>query len=86
MTTWHQRLLPYPLLAPWTEDYGGASFRVDVPEAVLSNGRQVKVSLAFHLDSDTLRSLIQERQGQVCSGGLLPKDVRTEHPRCTWAG
>ena len=58
MTTWHQRMLPYPLLAPWTEDYQNSSFGVEVPAAVLNNGHQVKVDLAFRLYSDTLRGLI----------------------------
>ena len=48
MSTWHRRLFPYPLLAPWTDDYGkGSSFGVEVPEAVLNNGRHIKVGLAF---------------------------------------
>ena len=59
MTPWHERLLPYPLLAPWTEDYDNCSFGVNVPEAVLNTGRQVKVALVFRLHSDTLRGLIE---------------------------
>ena len=59
MTTWHHRLLPYPLLAPWTEDYENSSFGIDVPEAVLNNGCQVKIDLVFRLYSDTLRRLIE---------------------------
>ena len=62
MTTWHQRLFPYPLLAPWTGDYEGLSFGVEVPEAVLSNGHQVKISLIFRLCSDTLRRLIDDNK------------------------
>ena len=64
MTTWHDRMLPYPLLAPWTEDYEDCSFSVDVPEAVLHNGRQVKVNVAFRLYSDTLRRLIENNQAR----------------------
>ena len=64
MTTWHQRLLPYPLLAPWTEDYEDSSFGVDVPGAVLSNGQQVKVKLVFRLYSPTLRSLIDDGRAE----------------------
>ena len=64
MTTWHQRLLPYPLLAPWTEDYEDSSFGVDVPEAVLNNGRQVKVDLVFRLYSDTLGGLIENNEAR----------------------
>lgn len=58
MTTWHQRMLPYPLLAPWTEDYERSTFGVDVPKAVLNNGREIRVRLMFRLYSDTLRGLI----------------------------
>ena len=80
MTTWHQRLLPYPLLAPWTEDYEGASFRVDVPEAVLSNGRQVKVTLVFHLYSDTVRSLVENGKAKYAVEVSCPKTfVRSTH-------
>ena len=62
MTTWHPRMLPYPLLAPWTEDYDHSSFGVDVPEAVLNNGRQVHVDLVFRLYSDTLRRLVENNK------------------------
>ena len=64
MTTWHQRMLPYPLLAPWTEDYEDCSFGVNVPEAVLNNGREVRVGLLFRLDSDTLRGLIERDEAR----------------------
>ena len=60
MTTWHHRLLPYPLLASWTEDYEDSSFSVEVPEAVLSSGRQIKVSLVFRLHSEALCTLIEK--------------------------
>ena len=59
MTTWHQRMLPYPLLAPWTEDYDGSSFGVDVPEAVLNNGHEIKIDLVFRLYSHTLSGMIE---------------------------
>ena len=58
MTSWHERLLPYPLLAPWTEDYEDADFGVDVPSAVLSNGRRININLVFRLSSDSLRELV----------------------------
>ena len=54
---WYQRLLPYPLLAPWTEDYEDAVFGVDVPEAVLNNGREIRISLLFRLSSNSLGEL-----------------------------
>ena len=59
MTMWYQRLLPYPLLAPWTDDYEVTDFGVDVPEAALNNGRQIKISLVFRLSSSSLRDLLE---------------------------
>lgn len=73
MTTWHHRMLPYPLLAPWTEDYEGSSFGVDVPEAVLNNGRQVRVGLVFRLYSDTLRRLIANDEAEYAVEVSCPR-------------
>ena len=80
MTTWHQRLLPYPLLAPWTEDYEDSSFGVDVPEAVLNNGREVKVGLVFRLYSETLRRMIEGNTAQYVVEVSCPRTfVRNTH-------
>ena len=80
MTTWHQRLLPYPLLAPWTEDYENSSFAVDVPEAVLNNGRQIKVDLVFRLYSDTLHGLIESDEARYAVEVSCPRTfVRSTH-------
>ena len=80
MTTWHHRLLPYPLLAPWTEDYEGSSFGVDVWEAVLSNSRQVKVGVVFRLSSGTLRSLIENGKATYAVEVSCPRTfVRSTH-------
>ena len=80
MTTWHQRMLPYPLLAPWTEDYEGCAFGVDVPEAVLNNGREVRVGLVFRLGSDTLRSLIERDDARYAVEVSCPRTfVRSTH-------
>ena len=73
MTTWHQRMLPYPLLAPWTDDYERSSFGVDVPEAVLNNGRQVRVRLVFRLYSETLRGLIERGEARYAVEVSCPK-------------
>ena len=80
MTTWYQRLLPYPLLAPWTEDYENSSFGVDVPEAVLNNGRQIKVDLVFRLYSDTLHGLIEKDEAAYAVEVSCPRTfVRSTH-------
>ena len=80
MTTWHQRMLPYPLLAPWTEDYEGCAFGVDVPEAVLNNGREVRVGLVFRLGSETLRGLIERDDARYAVEVSCPRTfVRSTH-------
>ena len=58
MTTWNDRLLPHPLLAPWTDDYPEASFTAQVPHAVINNGKQINLTIKYHLTSQSLRDLI----------------------------
>lgn len=80
MTTWHLRMLPYPLLAPWTDDYERSSFGVDVPEAVLNNGREVRVKLVFRLYSETLRGLIEKEDAGYAVEVSCPRTfVRGTH-------
>ena len=66
---WNDRLLPQPLLAPWTDDYSDAEFLVSVPHAVLNNGRQISVTIKYHLTSQYLRRVIAE--GSAHYVGLL---------------
>ena len=73
MTMWYQRLLPYPLLAPWTEDYKDAAFGVDVPEAVLNNGRQIKISLLFRLSANSIRDLLDNGKAKYALEVRCPK-------------
>ena len=58
MTTWNDRLLPHPLLAPWTDDYRDATFTAQVPHAVINNGLQINLTIKYHLTSQYLRTLI----------------------------
>ena len=60
MTTWNDRLLPHPLLAPWTDDYPNATFTAQVPHAVINNGLQINLTIKYHLTSQYLRTLITE--------------------------
>ena len=64
MPTWNDRILPHPLLAPWTDDYGDATFTASVPDAVLNNGRQISLNVKFHLTSQVLRRLIDKHEAQ----------------------
>ena len=67
MTTWNDRLLPHPLLAPWTDDYPEASFEAQVPHAVINNGKQLNLTIKYHLTSQSLRELIAEGQAHYLS-------------------
>ena len=69
MTTWNDRLLPFPLLAGWTDDYGEATFRATVPHALLNNGHSITLTLKYHLTSSALRELVSRGQAQYV--GLL---------------
>ena len=67
MTTWNDRLLPHPLLAPWTDDYGDATFVANVPHAVLNNGKQINLTIKYHCTSPYLRELVAQKQAQYVS-------------------
>ena len=69
MTMWNDRLLPHPLLAPWTDDYGDSEFVVTVPHAVLNNGKQISLTLKYHLTSQYLQRIVSE--GAAHYVGLL---------------
>ena len=58
MTTWNSRQLPYPLLSPWTDDYGDKTFSAVVPHAVLNNGRTISLTIKYHLTSQSLLDLV----------------------------
>ena len=64
MTTWNDRLLPHPLLAPWTDDYTSETFTAQVPHAVLNNGEQINLTVKYHLTSAALRELVAEGKAQ----------------------
>ena len=67
MTTWNDRLLPHPLLAPWTDDYPEASFTAQVPHAIINNGKQLNLTIKYHLTSQSLRQLIVEGKAHYVS-------------------
>ena len=80
MTTWHHRMLPYPLLAPWTEDYVDATFDVDVPTAVLNNGRRIAVGLVFRLSSATLTEMVKKEKARYAVEVSCPRTfARSTH-------
>ena len=62
MASWNDRTLPYPLLAPWTNDYVNAEFTASVPNAVLKNGKHINLTVKFNLTSNLLKQLISGGQ------------------------
>ena len=84
MSTWNQRLLPYPLLAPWTGDYPDGNFGVDVPEAALNNGREISIDLVFQLSSESLRALIDSGRASYAVDVSCPKTFVRYTSRVTW--
>ena len=58
MTTWNSREFPYPLLAPWTDDYGDKEFGAVVPRAVLNNGKDISLTIKYRLTSQYLLALV----------------------------
>lgn len=73
MTTWNDRLLPYPLLAPWTDDYSDAIFVANVPHAVLNNGEQITLTIKYHCTSQILRELVTNGQARYVALVGCPK-------------
>ena len=61
---WNDRMLPYPLLAPWTDDYGDATFLATVPHVVLNNGESINLTIKYHLTSKSLRELVSKGEAQ----------------------
>ena len=64
MTMWNYRQLPYPLLAPWTDDYGDAAFVASAPSAVLDNGKQINLAVKYNLTSQVLREMVSKGEAQ----------------------
>lgn len=64
MTTWNSREIPYPLLAPWTDDYGDKEFGVQVPHAVLNNGKEISLTIQYRLTSQYLLELVSAGKAQ----------------------
>ena len=67
MTTWNNRHLPYPLLAPWTDDYGDAIFSGSVPHVMLNNGKEISLTIKYHVTSQYLKELIADGAAKYVS-------------------
>ena len=85
MTTWNDRLLPHPLLAPWNDDYTDATFTAQVPHAVLNNGKQINLTIKYHLTSQALRALVEEGKARYVGLVLQRRICRGQRMRrCAW--
>ena len=67
MTYWNDRALPYPVLSPHNDDYPGKLFGAFSPDTVLSDGRQINLTLKYTLNSQTLLDLIDDEQAEYVS-------------------
>ena len=67
MTYWNDRALPYPVLSAHNDDYPGKSFGASLPDTVLSNGRQINMTLRYTLNSQTLLDLIDRGEAEYVS-------------------
>ena len=81
MSTWFQRMLPHPLLAPWTDDYANCSFDLRVLDAALNNGQWITVKLQFQLCSDSLESLVADSKAEFVVEVSCPKTFVKETHR-----
>ena len=65
MVSWNQRMLPYPLLAPWSEDYADADFGMDIPrKPLLSANSEIRLALRLNNPSPTLRALAADKKAR----------------------
>ena len=84
MTTpaWNNRNFPYPVLSPVNDDYQpGIEFRVELPAEAETNGKTIRLEIAYHNTSGTLNNLIIQGQAHYC---LLIECTATKHrTKCT---
>lgn len=65
MINWNQRMLPYPLLAPWSEDYEDADFRIEIPNNPILNAKsEISLTLRVRNSSPTLIKLVNGKKAR----------------------
>ena len=68
MGRWNKRYLPYPLLAPWTNDYNdGIGFDVEIPHSTWDDNDNLNLTVRYELNSDYLTDLIEARKAKYMS-------------------
>ena len=72
-TLWHQRTLPYPLLASWTGDYPDCEFGFSGTQATLRNGAFIDVKFSIQLTSEYLSDIIDSGDASYVVEVSCPK-------------
>ena len=57
---WNKRILPYPLLAPWSSDYKDGYFGIDLPEGVVESKTSISIAIVVENSSAYLRGLFKK--------------------------
>ena len=74
---WNNRNFPYPVLSPVNDDYQpDVEFRVDLPESAETNGKTIRLDVAYQNTSAALNDLIARGQAHYC---LLIECISTKH-------
>lgn len=84
MVMWNDRSLPYPVLAPWTDDYPDKSFGLEVPNSVLSGDGHINITFKYNLNSEFLLKLIRDGQAEyttlvVCGRTMARRAFYGQH-------
>ena len=65
MSRWNSRYIPYPLLAPWTDDYlEGIKFGVEIPHSTWDDHDNLNLTIRYELTSEYIRELIADRKAK----------------------
>ena len=68
MSRWNRRYIPYPLLAPWTNDYDeGINFGVEIPHSTRDDRDNLNLTIRYELTSEFLKGLIESRKAKYLS-------------------
>ncbi len=65
MSRWNNRYIPYPLLAPWTDDYNeGIAFGICIPHSTRDDRDNINLTIRYELGSEYLKKLIAARKAK----------------------
>ena len=65
MSRWNKRYIPYPLLAPWTNDYDEEiEFGVEIPHSTRDNCDNLNITIRYKLNSECIKELIACRKAK----------------------